>query len=158
MITVCIFKLRATMRTVQKSFMIPAYGVKHTVPDISKELETLCEALADKKVQEFVLDRKANFEKLGVHHRDLFYEGSRYAHGRNAFRRFKRSAFQPKNMGPDYKQETQSEDEEAEVDEGGQDEDYEATREDLEMDPDEPYGMAEQMVDQAMELFDDFEV
>ncbi|KAJ6614454.1 hypothetical protein B0H10DRAFT_2221337 [Mycena sp. CBHHK59/15] len=32
MITVCIFTLRDTMRTVQKSFNIPAYGERHTVP------------------------------------------------------------------------------------------------------------------------------
>ncbi|KAJ7648485.1 hypothetical protein B0H17DRAFT_1215628 [Mycena rosella] len=80
MITVCIFTLRETMRTVQKSFQIPAYGENHTVPDMTAEIQKLADALRDEKIQEYVVNRPANDPSDSTATtpvRDLLEEGSK---------------------------------------------------------------------------------
>ncbi|KAJ6614435.1 hypothetical protein B0H10DRAFT_2221313 [Mycena sp. CBHHK59/15] len=113
MITVCIFTLRDTMRTVQKSFNIPAYGERHTVPDMSAEVQKLADALRDEKIQE----DKSRAENLGFV--DAEEDGV-----------------------------------EGDVDEGEDSgmEDYEVTREDLDLDDEEPYADAAALMSAAEEL------
>ncbi|KAJ7720953.1 hypothetical protein B0H16DRAFT_1474190 [Mycena metata] len=60
MITVCIFTLRDTMRTVQKTFNITSYGERHTVPDMTNEIQALADALREERLQEHVVNHPAN--------------------------------------------------------------------------------------------------
>ncbi|KAJ7667333.1 hypothetical protein B0H17DRAFT_1142822 [Mycena rosella] len=102
MITVCIFTLRETMRTVQKSFQIPAYGENHTVPDMTAEIQKLADALRDEKIQEYVVNRPANDPSDSTATtpvRDLLEEGSKYADTWAAFKKFTREMRKAQNMG-----------------------------------------------------------
>lgn len=155
MITVCIFTLRDTMRTVQKSFKIPAYGLKHKVPNMTEEVRRVSEALAADKIQQFILNRPGNEQITPV--RDLFEEGSKYPNTRTAFQKFRKDTRKAVNLGViegEVVEEAGSDEEDE--DEEGQEEEYEATPEDLELDDDEPYDMAEQLLAAAESLVDDF--
>ncbi|KAJ7177685.1 hypothetical protein C8R46DRAFT_1173954 [Mycena filopes] len=118
MITVCIFTLRAAMRTVQTTFGIPAYGEKHKTPEIGAEVALVAKALQENSIQTYVEDRPANDHVAPV--RDLIKEGALPARG--GFEK-------PEEEGP------QNEDEE---EEGGDDpEQDDLTEEDLRMDDEE---------------------
>ncbi|KAJ7123895.1 hypothetical protein C8R43DRAFT_899453 [Mycena crocata] len=144
MITVCIFTLRDTMRTVQKAFKIPALGETHKIPDMSAEVQQLADALRDERIQEFVPDRPANDpnDSTAVTPvRDLLAEGAKYADAQNL------GFVDAVDEGED----TIGEDGEQSETEG-QDEQYEITSEDLEMDEEEPYADADALLTTATEL------
>ncbi|KAK7016411.1 hypothetical protein VNI00_018893 [Paramarasmius palmivorus] len=60
MISMCIYSLRETLKMIQQTFNIPMYGTRCTIPDMSKEIEKICDALKSEKVQEYVPQRPAN--------------------------------------------------------------------------------------------------
>ncbi|KAJ7168843.1 hypothetical protein C8R46DRAFT_897511 [Mycena filopes] len=102
MITVCIFTLRDTMRTVQKTFNITGYGERHTVPDMSKEVKALADALQQEQLQEYVVDRPANDPDnttAVAPVRDLLEEGAKYADSRGAFKKFTPERRRAVNLG-----------------------------------------------------------
>ncbi|KAF7370631.1 hypothetical protein MSAN_00696100 [Mycena sanguinolenta] len=102
LITVYIFTLRKTVHTVQRSFDIPAYGERHTVPDMTAEIQKLADALRDQRIQEYVANSanndtsNSNAVKLV---RDLLEEGSMYADTRAAFKKFTPKTRKPENLG-----------------------------------------------------------
>ncbi|KAJ7772145.1 hypothetical protein DFH07DRAFT_866360 [Mycena maculata] len=142
MITVCIFTL--------------PYGEKHTVPDMTKEIQVLADALCDEKIQEYVPNRPANNPSDSTATtavRDLLEEGSKYADTRAAFRKFTRETRRAENMGvldtEEAAPDVESEDEE---DSGTMEEDYEVMEEDLGLDNEEPYADANGLLSIAMDL------
>lgn len=156
MITVCIFTLRETMRTVQKSFQIPAYGENHTVPDMTAEIQTLADALRDEKIQEYVVNRPANDPSDSTATtpvRDLLEEGSKYADTRAAFKKFTRETRKAENMGVVDAEEGELDPESEEEEESEtMEEDYEATEEDLDLDDEESYPDASTLLSIATDL------
>jgi hypothetical protein len=162
MITVCIFTLREAMRTVQKSFKIAAYGESHTVPDMSKEVQLLADALRDEKIQEYVVNRPANDPSDSTRTtavRDLLEEGSKYADTRAAFKKFTRETRKAENMGfaDDAEEKHDPESEDEPEDEGAMDEDYEATEADLGLDDEESYADVDGMLSIARGLVADMD-
>ncbi|KAJ7479459.1 hypothetical protein B0H11DRAFT_2423691 [Mycena galericulata] len=145
MITVCIFTLRDTMRTVQKTFKITGYGERHTVPDMSKEIQTLADALAEEKIQEYVVDRPANDPT------DPNTEGSRYADTRSAFKRFTKEKRRAENLGF-VNAEAGAPDDDVMEEEDAERDDYEVTGDDLGMDDEEPYADAAALFAAASEI------
>lgn len=150
MITVCIYELRNAMRTVQKHFEIPGFGTKHTVPDMSKEIDHLSKALEDNEIQSYVLNRDTNQYIDG--RRDLLGEGSKYADTRTAFQAFRKDSRIAENLGQveptiGDSGSTMNGDRETNV------ETYEITQEDLEADEEEPY----EYLNNIMSIVDDFD-
>lgn len=142
MITVCIFTLRDTMRTVQKTFNITGYGERHTVPDMSKEIQTLADALKEEKIQEYVANRPANDPtdpSAVAPVRDLLEEGAKYPDTRGAFKKFTKEERRAENLGFVAAEPSTREGDVAEDEDSGQEENYKVTDEDLEMDDEEPY-------------------
>ncbi|KAJ7837660.1 hypothetical protein B0H14DRAFT_2589082 [Mycena olivaceomarginata] len=147
MISVCIFTLRDTMRTVQKTFKITGYGECHTVPDMLKEEE---------KIQEYVQNRPANDPEDSTAVtpvRDLLEEGSKYADTRTAFKKFTKEVRRAENLGLVEGEDGAREDDGAMDDDehSGRDE-YQVTAEDLDMDDEESYANADAMVAAASEV------
>ncbi|KAJ8089838.1 hypothetical protein PM082_018414 [Marasmius tenuissimus] len=60
MISICIYSLRDAMRTVERTFRTPYNSTRHTIPDMSREIQRIADALREEKVQEYVQDRPAN--------------------------------------------------------------------------------------------------
>lgn len=150
MITVCIWTLRDAMRTVQMTFKIPAYGIKHTSPDITEEVNCLTAALESEKIQEYVKNRAGNDSINPV--RDLIEHGTRYPDTRKAFHNYRQETRRAKNVGIVEPMIDNSEDEADEAVPAGHDqlEDYYApTTDDLDVDEEETYGMADQLMEQA---------
>ncbi|KAJ7440268.1 hypothetical protein FB451DRAFT_1443579 [Mycena latifolia] len=155
MITVCIFTLRDTMRTVQKAFKIPALGESHKVPDMSAEIQQLADALRDERLQEYVPNRPANgpSDSTAVTPvRDLLEEGAKYADTRGAFKKFTKEERRAQNLGfvdavHDASGGVDSDGEESETEEQ-----YVVTQEDLELDDEEPYADAPSLLAAAEEL------
>ncbi|KAK6977333.1 hypothetical protein R3P38DRAFT_3295456 [Favolaschia claudopus] len=148
MITVCIFTLRETMRSVQKSFDIPAYGENHTIPNITAEVQKLADALADEKIQEYVINRPVAITVTAV--RDLLEEGAKYADTRGAFKKFTRET-RKAELVPDG-EEGGIPDSDSDEEEGSMQEDYEVTNEDLGVDEEEPYADPSALLEIASEL------
>ncbi|KAJ7762285.1 hypothetical protein DFH07DRAFT_739385 [Mycena maculata] len=154
MITVCIFTLRDTMRTVQKTFKITGYGERHTVPDMSKEIQTLADALAEEKIQEYVGDRLANDPanpNSVTPVRDLLEEGAKYADTRSAFKKFTKEQRKAENLGF-VDAEGGDRNDDAVEDEIVERDDYEVTEDDLGMDDEEPYADAAALFAAASEI------
>lgn len=86
MITVCIFTLRKAMKSVQTAFKIPAYGVRHKIPDMERDIITLSGELSTERIQQYQPDRPNRDHTVPV--RDLLAEGSKYAHSRGAFQAY----------------------------------------------------------------------
>ncbi|KAJ3858146.1 hypothetical protein EV359DRAFT_69240, partial [Lentinula novae-zelandiae] len=128
MITPIIFELRSAMSTVQKAFEISSLSTKHTIPDKSKEVHRLSDALADENIQTFVPNRASNEGKKAV--RDLFEEGSKYPNQKGAFKIFRKDARKAENLGFVESVVGDASDIEEESDERP-DEDYEITLQDL---------------------------
>ncbi|KAJ3832078.1 hypothetical protein F5878DRAFT_671204 [Lentinula raphanica] len=137
MITPIIFILRNAMRVVQTEFQIVDLSGKHTVPDKTNEISTLAMALADEKIQTYVVQRPSNEYKKPV--RDLFEEG--------AFSIFKHDNRIIENLGF-----VEPEIGEAEADV----EDYEVTPDDLAVDNEEPYDDLENIT-QLIEQIDTYD-
>ncbi|KAJ3963506.1 hypothetical protein EV361DRAFT_987564, partial [Lentinula raphanica] len=97
MITPIIFILRNAMRVVQTEFQIVDLSSQHTVPDKTEEISTLATALADEKIQTYILQRPSNSSKNPV--RDLFEEGSKYPNTKGAFSLFKHDDRIIENLG-----------------------------------------------------------
>ncbi|KAJ7688874.1 hypothetical protein B0H17DRAFT_1202734 [Mycena rosella] len=159
MITVCTFTLPETMRTVQKSFQIPAYGEKHTVPDMTAGIQKLADALCDEKIQEYVVNRPANDPSDSTATtpvRDLLEEGSKYADTRAAFKKFTRETRKAQNMSfvdaEDDKLDPESEEEDNSE---TMEEDYEAMEGDLGLDEEEAYADASSLLAIATDLISD---
>ena len=71
MITVCIFTLRDAMRTVQAAFKITKYGTKHTVLNMSEEVQIVADAQWTLSLFSFTMlivicvrDKEYSFAKL----------------------------------------------------------------------------------------------
>ncbi|KAJ7017793.1 hypothetical protein C8F04DRAFT_1053581 [Mycena alexandri] len=131
-ITVCIFTLRETMRTVQR----------------------LADALRDEKIQEYVDDRLSNdpSDSSSVSPvRDLLEEGSKYADTRTAFKKFTPEVRRAENLGVVNAEES-PEVEEREEEPETTEEDYDVTEEDLCLDDEEPYAQADTLLAAAAEL------
>ncbi|KAJ3892463.1 hypothetical protein GG344DRAFT_45307, partial [Lentinula edodes] len=109
----------------------------HTIPDKSKEVHRLSDALAEEDIQTFVPNRASNEGKKAV--RDLFEEGSKYPNQKGAFKIFRKDARKAENLGFVESVVGDASDIEEESDERP-DEDYEITLEDLAVDEEEPYG------------------
>ncbi|KAF8141052.1 hypothetical protein K438DRAFT_1946476 [Mycena galopus ATCC 62051] len=154
MITVCIFTLRQTMCTVQKSFNIPAYGEHHTVPDMSSEIQKLADAFQDERIQEYIFNRPSNDPSNSTAVtpvRDLFEEGSKYADTRVVFKKYTQMAKKPENIGvvevtedgvppePEEKEDTTNED-------------YQVTEDDLRVDDEELYSDPSSLLSIATDL------
>lgn len=138
MISVVIFTLRDTMRQVQETFNIPAYGVKHTTPGIKKEIAVLTEYLETDRVQESIQgsSRPANQEVTAV--RDLLATGAAYSRTKKAFARYRKDVRKVENLGIQHEDGSDSEESNGEPgDEFGQDY-YEPEKDDLADDEDEP--------------------
>ncbi|KIY70312.1 hypothetical protein CYLTODRAFT_348004 [Cylindrobasidium torrendii FP15055 ss-10] len=84
-VTVCIYALRDAMRTVQKAYKIPEYGLLHTVPDMAREVGMIADVLRTKRVQEYA-ESRPNEDVRPV--RDLYAEGSKNANTRKALTKF----------------------------------------------------------------------
>ncbi|KAJ7777513.1 hypothetical protein DFH07DRAFT_766283 [Mycena maculata] len=152
---ISIFTLRDTMRTVQKTFNITGYGECHTVPDMSKEIATLVDALQEEKVQEYVVNRPANdpTDPTAVTPvRDLLEEGSKYADTRSAFKTFTKEQRRAENLGFVAAEASTQEGDGEEDEDSGEEDDYEVTGEDLEMDDEEPYADAAALFAAASEI------
>ncbi|KAK7027626.1 hypothetical protein R3P38DRAFT_2776632 [Favolaschia claudopus] len=152
-ITVCIFVLRDAMKTVQSTFKIPDYGTKHTVPDMKNEILRVAEALEKDRLQELWSERpwKEDVERV----RDLLEEGSNYLNSRGAFSRFTEPSvtYEVVASGSDALEKGtggQMDDEEE-----NHHEDYDVTREDLEMDDEEPYGMLDTILRAATDMVEE---
>ncbi|THV04154.1 hypothetical protein K435DRAFT_851149 [Dendrothele bispora CBS 962.96] len=147
MITICIFELRNAMRTVQNSFKISSLGVSHTIPDMSKEIETLAKALEVNKVQEYVKDRPENNVVKPV--RDLLEEGARYPNTYKAFGKFREDRRTAVNLGMvDPTTEDATSADPGPADEELESWDYETqeyTEDDLWQDEEEPYEMLDRL-------------
>ncbi|KAJ7106927.1 hypothetical protein C8R44DRAFT_834268 [Mycena epipterygia] len=155
MITVCIFTLRDTMRNVQKTFNITGYGERHTVPDMSKEIQILADALKEEKIQEYVVDRPSNdpTDPTAVTPvRDLLEEGSKYPDTRGAFKKFTAEQRRAENLGFVDAEATTREGDAAEDDDSELEDDYEVTGEDLGIDDEEPYADAAALFATASEI------
>lgn len=151
MITVCIATLRTAMRTVQKSFEIPAYGVKHTSPSTTAEVTRLAQTLSEEKVQSYVSDRPYN-ERVRIA-RDLLLEGSQYAHKPNAFKLFTEDPRRARNIGQTAPPEDDSEEEQEERQESDEEEiDEGPTPDDLAVDDEEDYSMVNLLLQQTQQM------
>jgi hypothetical protein len=133
-IAVCIYSLRAAMKTVQSAFEISSSGVRHTVPDMSAEVNLIADNLKSEKIQEYVQDRRGNDAVDLV--RDLLAEGSKYANSKTAFSKFRKSTEIIENLGVQENAPGSAADDGD--DEADDSEDYEATAEDLALDDEEP--------------------
>ncbi|KAF8827077.1 hypothetical protein HHX47_DHR5001104 [Lentinula edodes] len=60
MVTVCIFELRNAMHTVQHAFNISSLGTKHTIPDMTQDINILATALEENKIQVYIMNRPSN--------------------------------------------------------------------------------------------------
>ncbi|KAJ7692228.1 hypothetical protein B0H17DRAFT_1200569 [Mycena rosella] len=148
------------MRTVQKSFQIPAYGENHTVPDMTAEIQKLADALRDEKIQEYVVNRPANDPSDSTATtpvRDLLEEGSKYADTRAAFKKFTREMRKAQNMGFVDAEEDDKLDPESEEEDNSEtmEEEYEAMEGDLGLDEKEPYADASSLLAIASDLISD---
>ncbi|KAJ7711660.1 hypothetical protein B0H16DRAFT_1815977 [Mycena metata] len=159
MITVCIFTLRDTMRTVQKTFNISSYGEHHTVPDMTNEIQALADALRDERLQEHVLNRPANDldnTTAVAPVRDLLEEGAKYADTRGAFKKFTREKRKAENLGV-VDAEGSLDGSAGDVDdESGMEEDYQVTGDDLGIDDEEPYADAAALLAAAEQIVSDY--
>jgi hypothetical protein len=155
MITVCIFTLRDTMRTVQKTFNTPGYGELHTVPDMTNEVQMLVDALKDERLQEYVANRPANdpTDSTSVSAvRDLLEEGSKYADTRGALKKFTKESRRAENLGCLDGFVDNSTDDVHDDEDSGTEEDYEVTGDDLGIDDEEPYADAAALLATATEV------
>ncbi|KAF7360457.1 hypothetical protein MVEN_00776100 [Mycena venus] len=155
MITVCIFTLRDTMRTVQKTFKITRYGERHTMPDMTKEVQVIADALRDERLQEYVANRPANdpTDSTAVTPvRDLLEEGSKYPDTRGAFKKFTKEEKRAENLGFVDVGIVETMDNGDEGEDVGMDDDYDVTAEDLGVDNEEAYTDADAMMAAATEL------
>lgn len=152
MVTVCIFELRSAMRSVQKAFKIASLGTKHTIPDMSKEIDMLAQALKDNDVQAYIVDRPSNEGLDSV--ADLLEEGSKYPNSRTAFHSFRPDCRTLVNLG--FQEPTvgdsQSKDDEEEAE--SHQEEYQATRDDLALDEEESYGGIEEALENLVYFTD----
>ncbi|KAK7035527.1 hypothetical protein VNI00_011820 [Paramarasmius palmivorus] len=142
MISVCIYTLREALRTVSKAFKTPMHGLKHTVPDMSNEIQQLANALRDEQVQEYIPDRPANQSVDPV--RDLFHEGMRYGNKRSAFAKYREDEVVWINEG--HVGQADADDENS-----GDDAVYMPLREDLEVDNEEPYELQDYLISLAVQ-------
>ncbi|KAK7016011.1 hypothetical protein R3P38DRAFT_3321516 [Favolaschia claudopus] len=140
-ITVCIFVLRDAMKTVQSTFKIPDYGTKHTVPDMKNEILRVAEALEKDRLQEAWPERpwKEDVERVG----DLLEEDSNYPS----------ITYEVVPSGSESLEKGASG--EMDDEEENHHEDYDVTREDLEMDHEEPYGMLDTILSAATDMVDE---
>jgi hypothetical protein len=154
-ISTCLFVLREAMRTVQKTFDIPIYGIKHTTPSIMAEVRSLASALATEQVQRYVPNRVTNEEAIPV--RDLLEQGAKYADSRDAFAKFRKREDQVYNRGAVDQVQVR------EISEGFIDEEFETDvhefyapdAEDLGLDDDEPaYGDVDTVFNRAESMAD----
>ncbi|KAK7019707.1 hypothetical protein VNI00_017984 [Paramarasmius palmivorus] len=148
MISVCIYTLREALRSVQKAYKTPMYGTKHTVPDMSKEIQCIAEALKDENIQVYVPDRPANRGVDPV--RDLMHEGVKYGNKRSAFTKYQESNAVWSNHGSVEAPVQVPEDVDMANDEG-EDESYEPSKEDLADDDEEPYDMQDYLISLAIQ-------
>ncbi|KAE9401958.1 hypothetical protein BT96DRAFT_937546 [Gymnopus androsaceus JB14] len=82
---------------VQQAFNISSLGTSHTVPNISKEVQILTEALEEYKIQEYIIERPTN-EYIDPR-RDLLGEGSQYPNSHGAYHTFCLDQRTPVNLG-----------------------------------------------------------
>jgi hypothetical protein len=151
MITVCIFILRDTMRTVQKAYNIPVYGTSHSIPDMTEEINRLASALKTERVQQHTTERKANNSAKQV--RDLFGEGSKYPDSKGAFAKFKRSQARPVNVGVTDTVALPGDQLGEDASDG--EEEYVPDEEDIGFDDEEPYTLAAGMIRVASQMVDE---
>jgi hypothetical protein len=159
MITVCIFTLHDTMRMVQKTFNITGYGERHTVPDMSKEVQTLADAFKDEKLLEYVLNRPANdaTDSTAVTPvRDLLEEGAKYADTRGAFKKFTKEARRAEDLGFVDGPVADSMNDSGDGEASGMEEDYQVTGDDLGIDDEEPYADAAALLATATEVVSNY--
>ncbi|KAK7050002.1 hypothetical protein VNI00_005433 [Paramarasmius palmivorus] len=152
MISVCIYTLRQALLSVAKMFDIPVYGSKHTIPDMTREIKRIADALEAEKIQEHVPDRLANEFVKPV--RDLLAEGFKYDEKRTAFAKYRDDGGVVVNLGAegDAVAAVRGDDEEEEVDL-----EYEPTPEDLALDDEEPYDLHADLLNLAESMIaDDF--
>lgn len=151
MVTVCIFELRNSMRTVQKAFSISSQSTSHTIPDMVKEVEILTEALREHNIQVYTIDRASNDTLSST--RDLLGEGSKYPNSRGASHTSRPDPRTPVNLG--FVEPTvgdgSSTGNGVEEDETTQ-EVYEVSRDDLAMDDEEPYDALDISISDFMDL------
>jgi hypothetical protein len=158
MITVCIFTLRDAMRTVQAAFKITKYGTKHTVPNMSEEVQIVADALAREELQTCKPNRPANKFAKPVH--DMLYEGSRYPNTPKAFRNFRKDSRAGENLGV-LDEEGEGDDMEIDDDDENQDEEEDAqdeddvADEDLGVDDDEFFEFGTSIFQNAVDMVGD---
>ncbi len=157
MVTVCIWTLRDAMRTVHKTFRIPAYGTKHTSPAINDEIAAIAHALEKEHIQSYVKNRPGSDAENGVMPvRDLVTHGVQYFNARKAYPKFTPERRRARNIGqaesPDRSDE---EDEPEDTDVLDADQEPEVTQEDLELDDDENHDMVDGILSSAQSLADD---
>ncbi|KAJ4472426.1 hypothetical protein C8R41DRAFT_701928, partial [Lentinula lateritia] len=70
----------------QHAFNISSLGTKHTIPDMTQDINILATALEENKIQVYVMNRPSNEFIDPV--RDLLGEGAKYPNSRTAFQRF----------------------------------------------------------------------
>ncbi|KAL0061283.1 hypothetical protein AAF712_011901 [Marasmius tenuissimus] len=151
MISLCIYTLRQALLLVAKMFNIPGYGSKHTVPDMSNEVQRIADTLKEETIQEYVPERPANGFVKPV--RDLLQEGMKYGERRTAFAKYRDDSGIPMNMGDQGDPVVEAA---SILDEGEHDgEEYEPSLEDLEMDDEEPYGIQNILLSAAMSMVPD---
>ncbi|KAJ6533361.1 hypothetical protein B0H10DRAFT_1860001, partial [Mycena sp. CBHHK59/15] len=131
------------------------WAKRHTVPDMSKEVQTLADALKDEKLQEYVLNRPANdaTDSTAVTPvRDLLEEGAKYADTRGAFKKFTKEARRAENLGFVDSPVADSMNDSGDGEASGMEEDYEVTGDDLGIDDEEPYADAAALLATATEV------
>lgn len=85
------------MQTVQKSFKIPAYGIRHTNPNIAAETALLADKLEKEKIQIYVKNRPGN--EFIPPARNLIHHGANYANTSKAFHAFRDDPRRAENLG-----------------------------------------------------------
>ncbi|KAL1677976.1 hypothetical protein EV122DRAFT_278607 [Schizophyllum commune] len=163
LVTVCIFTLRDAMRTVQSAFNIPHYGITHTVPAMTREVQALADLLEQEALQSYIPNRPGNDCVAPV--RDLIGHGVVHMSTASAFQNFRADTRKATNLGHDGGVEAMDEDglEEHEGDEGEDKADYSAVHavgpslEDVEADDEEYYGMAQNFLEQSIVLGEDIQ-
>jgi hypothetical protein len=148
MISVCIYTLQEALQSVQKAYKTPMYGTKNTVPDMSKEIQCIAEALKNENIQLYVPDRPANHGIDPV--RDLLHKGIRYGNKCSAFAKYQESDVVWLNHGSSEAPVQVSEEVDMADDEGN-DELYKPLKEDLADDEEELYDMQDYFISVAIQ-------
>lgn len=157
MVTVCIWTLHDAMRTVHKTFQIPAYGTKHTSPAINDEIAAIAQALDNERIQTYMKNcpgSDANDGVAPVH--DLVAHGVQYFNSWRAYPKFTPEQCRARNIGQaESPDQSEDEDETEDVEVLDADQEPDIMPDNLELDDDEHHDMVDNILSSTHSLADD---